>query len=175
MGVVLVVDDDPAIPRLVKAFMYGTKYQVLSAKDAFEADEILNKYRVSLLLVDINMPYKNGFDFVQQLKRNLRGRLIPTVFMTARSDRRDIERAASLKVDGYIIKPFTRTDLVKKVDELFKKGQVPPSSYEAVNVQSMKLTGELYMPFQFEMESVSELGVTILCNQKMEESTDPVP
>lgn len=167
MSIVLVIDDDSSIRSLVKAYLDGTNYQVLEAKDAFEAEDIIYRYRVALILVDINMPFQNGFDFVQKLKRSSRNKLISTVFMTARSDKRDVERAAGLQVDGYIVKPFKGHDLIKKVDDLFSTKKASGPSYRPIDLKALNYSGQVLQPINFEVENISEIGLTIRSHQDL--------
>lgn len=169
MSIILVVDDDPTVCKLVKAYLDSTKYQVLESKDAYEAEDIIYKYHVSLVLIDINMPFKNGFSFAEQLKRSSRSKNLSFVFMTARSEKRDIERAATLNASGYIIKPFTQNDLNKKIDDIFEKGKLTSNTYNPINLADANLSGTLYYPIEFRVETLSELGITVLCNQSLVE------
>ncbi len=162
MAMVLVVDDDTEIVNLIKTFlMTGQGHQVMSAANPFDAFELLDKYRFSLAIVDVNMPHQSGFEFVEQLRRSLRNRHLPVVFLTARSERKDIERARKLDIHGYMIKPIKKEPFIEKIGEIL--GRVPATpSYDAVEVIKDNLQGQLVITYAMQIETISEVFMTVL-------------
>lgn len=161
MAIVLVIDDDMDMLELTRKYLSGEGYEVLVVSNPFDADEILDKYRISLALVDINMPMKNGYDLVAQMKRSIRNRFVPVVFMSGRSEKKDIERAFKLDVEGYIIKPFDKKTLVEKVKSVLSNTKNTATGIESVKLDSRNITGDLKLAYQIKILSISEIGITV--------------
>lgn len=121
MARILIIDDDEDIRSLVKTILNSENHEVLLAQDAFEAADIIDAARFDLVICDINMPKKNGFSLLQELRRARRNQFLTVAFLTARSDKRDIERAIKIGADGYMIKPIVKDDFISKVNSLLNK------------------------------------------------------
>ena len=163
MGLVLIVDDDVDIINLVKKYLGDEGHQVMSAVNPIDAQEIINKFRVTLAIVDVNMPFQNGFDFVEQTRRSIRNRFMPVLFLTGRSDKKDIERARKLDIEGYMLKPFDKKTFVEKVNALIKKHEAAAPAYSAVDVTSKRIHGNLVVTYSIVIESISEVGLSLIC------------
>jgi DNA-binding response OmpR family regulator len=70
--------------------------------------------------MDIHLPYHSGLELVRYMRRDLKSKT-PVLIVTAFSDRQMQEQATELGIDGYVVKPFNPTDLLKQIREIFKK------------------------------------------------------
>ncbi|MBC85879.1 MAG: hypothetical protein CL677_01775 [Bdellovibrionaceae bacterium] len=118
MGRVLVVDDDIEIRNQVREFLNQEGHDVVLCSDGFEALEKLNLCPYDLILLDINMPYMNGYQLTQRIRTTWGMKFTSICFLTARNTDEDVNRAIRLGADDYIVKPFTKEVLKEKVDEL---------------------------------------------------------
>lgn len=114
---VLCVDDSPTIRKLVHKALDPEGYNVDEAENGKDA---LGKATAShdLFIVDVNMPEMDGFEFVEQMKKDpaLAGK--PVVFLTTESSEEKKERGKTLGVNGWIVKPFQPESFVKVISML---------------------------------------------------------
>lgn len=115
---ILVVDDSPTDLRLVSAPLQGQGYHVITAVDGEEALEKAAREHPSVIVLDIILPKKNGFQVCRQLKTSSDTKDIKILMLSSKSQ--DSDRYWGLKqgADGYITKPFTDEDLVSQVGQL---------------------------------------------------------
>lgn len=161
MSLILVIDDDVDMIELTKKYLASEGYQIIAVTSPFDAEEVMEKYRINLALVDINMPMKNGYDFVAQLKRSVRNRFVPIVFMSGRSEKKDIERALKLDVEGYIVKPFSKDTLLEKVKSVLKNTGSNQPAIESVDLSSKNIVGTVKLEYPIKVTSITEIGITI--------------
>ncbi len=83
---VLVVDDDECMRELLNLHLWQAGYDVCLAEDAIEAGHLLLKAVPDVMIVDINMPYMNGFEFVTAVRADRTIPFIPVIFLTAHKD-----------------------------------------------------------------------------------------
>lgn len=113
MPTVLVVDDDESIRLLVQHQLAAAGYEVVVAEDAIAAGHIVLRSAPDLIVLDVAMPYMNGFEFAAALNADTTLPFIPIVFLTSHEDRDD--RARALGAVGYINKPLESERLVSLV------------------------------------------------------------
>lgn len=115
---VLIVDDQPDVRKLLHMIMDNGEWQVVEAADGKEAIEQIRKHRPELVLLDIMMPgYPNGLELLEMVKKN-KTVTAKIIMVTAKGQYDDVLKAAQMKCDAYVIKPFTQdhlTDTIKKV------------------------------------------------------------
>ncbi|MDL2258805.1 response regulator transcription factor [Eubacteriales bacterium OttesenSCG-928-K08] len=99
----LIVEDEPAVLKMNKQFFELQGYDVITAMLLAEAREAVAKYAPDLILLDVQMPDGNGFDFCKEIRA---ATTAPIVFLTCQSDSQNIVRGLSLGGDGYIVKPY---------------------------------------------------------------------
>ena len=115
---VLVVDDDPLLRELITEALLGEGYRVATAGDGSEAMDEVEAEEPSLILLDWMMPRMDGGAFVTELRRRQPDTAIPILVMTAGGEAR--ERAASIRADGFIRKPFELALLLDQVARYVK-------------------------------------------------------
>ena len=96
---ILVCDDEKNIRRLVQVNLERAGYKVVTASDGKEALQQVVKERPELIVLDIMMPYMDGFEVLQNLRRNASTREIPVIMLTAKSQDSDIFRGWQSGVD----------------------------------------------------------------------------
>ena len=120
---ILIVDDDESLRKMLKVRLSFTKYKVETAGSGEEAFESINKNKPDLILLDIAMPDMDGYEVCKILKDNAETREIPIMFLTAIGG--NIEnKLQSLMVGGvdYIQKPFDGADLIKRIEKILDGG-----------------------------------------------------
>ncbi|WP_028346894.1 response regulator transcription factor [Bradyrhizobium murdochi] len=112
---VLVVDDEANILLSLEFLMKKAGYEVRLARDGEEALAEMGKARPDLVLLDVMMPKRNGFDVCEAIRANPEWRAVRVILLTAKG--RDIEREKGLALgaDDYITKPFSTREVVERV------------------------------------------------------------
>jgi DNA-binding response OmpR family regulator len=112
---VLLADDDPGLRRLVGATLGSEHFNLLSASDGEETLAIAREVQPALILLDINMPRKNGLEVCRLLKADPATSAIKIVMLTASGSESDRTRAFEADADDYFVKPFSPIALLDKV------------------------------------------------------------
>ncbi len=115
---ILIADDEPNILISLEYLMKREGYEVLVARDGQEAIDALRRERPRLVLLDVMMPRKSGFEVCQELRADDQIKDTLVLMLTAKG--RDTDRAKGMGVgaDAYVTKPFSTKDLVSKVQAL---------------------------------------------------------
>ena len=119
---IYVVDDEPLISRLAQVNLERAGYQVQTALDGVEALQALQtgKVQPNLILLDVMMPFMDGFELLEQLKNDFQLSTIPVVVMTARSRDEDILAGKELGALQYLTKPINPSELINTVNNILK-------------------------------------------------------
>ena len=112
MTKVLVVDDDTNICDLLKMYLEKEGYEVKTANDGVEGMTVFKMYEPDIVLLDIMMPKKSGYDICREIREQID---IPILMVTAKTESVDKIRGLGLGADDYIVKPFDPMELVARV------------------------------------------------------------
>jgi CheY-like chemotaxis protein len=118
---ILVVEDDPVNQMILADFLTANGYQTVSASSGPEGIERFETDAPDLLLVDVQLPRKNGFELLRDIKGRPEGRSTPILLMSAvYNDRDQTSRTSQLGTlaDGYLSKPFDLVYLLSQVRQL---------------------------------------------------------
>jgi len=119
--VILIADDQEDVARLLKAFLRPLDADFLVADDGEEALAIAQSRLPDVVLLDVVMPKRSGWEVCQALKAVHRTASIAVVLVTARGDVKDRLTGLQLGADDYLVKPFDRQQVVNRVGALIKK------------------------------------------------------
>lgn len=118
MKKVLIVDDKLEVVELVTATLEGEGYQIIDASDGEEALEKIGKEKPDLVLLDIIMPKKDGFEVLREIRKDFRIKEISVIMLTARGQKLDKDKGKELGAQDYIVKPFSPSRLLHKIEEI---------------------------------------------------------
>jgi DNA-binding response OmpR family regulator len=121
-GTVLVVDDEPKIVDIVRAYLAREDYRVLVAYDGREALALARRERPDLIVLDLMLPEVSGWDVCRALRAES---VVPIVMLTARDDTTDKIVGLELGADDYLAKPFDPKELVARVHAVLRRAQAP--------------------------------------------------
>lgn len=116
---ILAVDDEKHIVRLVQVNLERQGYEVVTANDGKEALQKVDDERPDLVVLDVMMPYMDGFEVLQNLRRNPSTRDIPVIMLTAKAQDADVFKGWQSGVDCYLTKPFNPMELLSFVKRIF--------------------------------------------------------
>ena len=117
---ILAVDDERHIVRLVQVNLERAGYTVVTAFNGKEALEQVEAEQPDLVVLDVMMPYMDGFEVLQNLRKNQNTRDLPVIMLTAKAQDADVFRGWQSGVDCYLTKPFNPMELISFVKRIFK-------------------------------------------------------
>jgi CheY-like chemotaxis protein len=112
---VLIVDDDPDFRRIVQVILEQAGYATAQACDGREGLELFGKLEPDVLLVDINMPVMDGVELCRKVRATERGRSIPYLLITVRSQIDVLKEGVDAGATDYVLKPFSPPDLLSRL------------------------------------------------------------
>lgn len=115
---VLIVDDSPAESVLMQSFLQGAGYSAVSLSDPLRIEQTLASEHPQLILLDVVMPGRNGFQACRELKSSQEFGNIPIVLVSSKNGESDKFWGMQQGADGYVIKPFTGPQLIGEVQRL---------------------------------------------------------
>lgn len=127
---IMVVDDEPAISRLVRATLQAEGHSVITASRGEEALEFLEDQRPDLIILDLMMPGIDGFETLRRIRMQSQ---VPVIMLTARAADVDKLKGLSGGADDYVTKPFNPDELAARVAAVLRRtGAVAPSGGRSV-------------------------------------------
>ncbi len=121
---ILLVEDSKAIRSMIRVSLEESGvFYVVEAGSGFEALKTLPTRRFDLIITDINMPDINGLELIGFVKSNPSYRDIPLVIVSTENTEEDVKRGLALGAVGYVVKPFTKTDLMAAVGKVLEGKQ----------------------------------------------------
>jgi two-component system copper resistance phosphate regulon response regulator CusR len=117
---ILVVEDEPKLASALKEGLEDERYNVSVAKSGEEGFYLLHSERFDLLMLDVMLPGRNGFEVLAQLRKN--GVAIPVLLLTARDSVEDRVHGLDAGADDYLVKPFAFPELLARVRALLRRG-----------------------------------------------------
>jgi len=119
---ILVVEDDLNIRKLMEAILQEEMYETISAQDAEEALEILDRNHIDLMITDIMMPGMDGYTLTKQLRNA--GYDFPILMVTARESVKDKHTGFLAGTDDYMVKPFDEEEMILRVKALLRRAKI---------------------------------------------------
>ncbi len=116
---ILIVEDDETIRQGLKFYLEQEEYTILDVGDAASTLEVIkNNNDINIILLDINLPDKNGFDLFKDIKKI---KDIPIIFLTANDLEVSVVRGLDMGADDYITKPFKARELVSRIRNVLRR------------------------------------------------------
>ncbi len=118
---ILVVDDDETMRAGLKRILESEKFNVIPAGDGIELSRILESTELDLILLDVNLPWVDGFKLCELIQSHQDLKHVPLVFVSASKNKDDIERGFAVGASDYVTKPFNADYLLSTVGRLLRQ------------------------------------------------------
>jgi DNA-binding response OmpR family regulator len=118
---VLIVDDEPNIVISLEFLMRQQGYETRTAGDGDQALEEAERFQPDLVLLDVTLPGRDGFEVCQKLRAE-GGQGLKVVMLTARGREAEVAKGMAMGADAYVTKPFSTRELVDRVSRLLEGG-----------------------------------------------------
>ncbi|WP_129708702.1 response regulator transcription factor [Priestia megaterium] len=118
---ILVADDDQHIRELMSLYLENQGFKIIKAADGEEAWAKMEEFRIDLAVVDIMMPFKDGWELTKEIKEYFD---IPVLMVTARGESHDKLKGFDIGTDDYVVKPFDPQEMVARVKALLRRYRV---------------------------------------------------
>ncbi len=115
---ILVIEDDVRLNKLITEYLQKYRYEVVDIHDFKNVDVELQKSKVDLVLLDINLPYYDGFQLCKTFRRTSK---IPVIIISSRDSEEEQIRGLELGADDYIVKPFNFDFLLAKIQVAMRR------------------------------------------------------
>lgn len=125
MSTILIIEDDKLLNEGISFALKSEGYSILSAYNGEQAIRLLN-HSVKLIILDINLPDRNGIDICKYIKKEMN---IPIIFFTAKDTEEDIVNGFKAGGDDYITKPFSLPILKERIKAVLKRGMAQNDIY----------------------------------------------
>ncbi|HET9159688.1 MAG TPA: response regulator transcription factor [Caulobacteraceae bacterium] len=129
---ILVVEDDASVRQLIRTGLGRADYEVHVARDGKEALEAIARIQPDAMVLDINMPELDGFGVLEALREKPEGLRPATMILTARHAEDDVRRAMALGAKDYLTKPFSETQLMRRIARLLRPPYPAPRGDSAL-------------------------------------------
>lgn len=176
---ILIVDDEPDICEIIRFNLEMEGYEVFTAESADEGQYIINNTlskgkAIDLILLDVMMTPKSGFEWARELKSNQRTSAIPIIFCTAKTMEEDLLEGFALGSDDYICKPFRISEVKARVKAVLKRtspsllsrGDEMEAVYAANKVSSSNTVVYKDVSLQGGLEGAGETGIFLDLDRK---------
>ena len=120
---ILLVEDDLKLNELIKNYFASYNYRVFQAENNSEAEEILAKEKIHLIILDIMLPTMNGFDICKKIRQTSN---TPILFLSARGEVTDKIVGLEIGADDYMSKPFEPRELLTRVGAILRRAEKNP-------------------------------------------------
>lgn len=115
---VLIVDDEQDMIDLISSYLHKERFQVSSAKDGIELLHLLEQQSVDLILLDVMMPYMDGFEVCKKIREFSD---VPIIMLTAKGEEADRVSGLNMGADDYLVKPFSPKELLARIQALLRR------------------------------------------------------
>jgi DNA-binding response OmpR family regulator len=131
MTSVLIVDDEPAIVRLVRDYLERAGFEVMTASNGEDGLQAFARGSPDLVILDLSLPRMDGLDVARAMRR---AGDVPIIMLTARTDEADRVAGLELGADDYVTKPFSAREIVARVRAVLRRAQTAARHDDVIRV-----------------------------------------
>ena len=115
---ILIAEDEPNIVTLLEFLLQGGEHEVRVARDELEALRLAESFAPNVLLLDVMMPLRNGYEVCRTIRENPALQRVKILMLTAKGREEERDKGLALGADAYVTKPFSTKELLAKLGEL---------------------------------------------------------
>lgn len=115
---ILIVDDEQDMRTLIRSFLIAEGYHVAEASNGLDALSLIEKTSPDLVLVDVMMPFMDGYALVEEVRKTLD---VPMIFLSAKGEEWDKVKGLKLGADDYLSKPFYSEELIARIETVLRR------------------------------------------------------
>ena len=134
---ILLAEDEPKLGQIVQEELTREGYQTDVAYDGLVAEKLFKEHSYSLVLLDVNLPYKNGLALCKEFREVKKS--IPIIMLTALGEINDKMDAFNLGADDYIVKPFHFNELFARIKVFLKRSEPGAEQSEKINISNLEI------------------------------------
>lgn len=142
---ILIVDDEIGVRELLTDALRLSDFDTIEAKDGMSALSLMRKNKPDLMIIDVNMPIMDGFEFLERVRS--KDDTTPAIMLTARKDREDVTKGLRLGADDYISKPFGLEELALRVRAVLRRSMKPELDFSILTCGPISLNEQTYEVF----------------------------
>ena len=125
---IAIVDDEKKIRDTIKSYLHNEGYEIIEAKDGIEAMQLLENHNIDLMLLDVMMPHKDGFQVLREIRMNRKK--LPVIMLTAKAEEIDMLLGLEMGADDYMTKPFSMRELAARTRAVLRRSSSDDESEE---------------------------------------------
>jgi two-component system, OmpR family, response regulator ResD len=137
---VLVADDEPTIGEIVSRYLERAGYDTTTAADGLEAVRLADQLRPDLVVLDVMLPQLDGLQVLRHLREGEDGPT-PVILLTAKGEQEDKLAGLRNGADDYVVKPFSPSELVARVDAVLRRVNPPGADAEPLRFDGLEIDG----------------------------------
>lgn len=142
MSRILIVEDELDLANIIKDYLEKELYEVEICSQGDEAIEIFDKFKPSLVILDLMLPGMNGYEICQNIRKKS---TIPILILSAKIDEFDKVKGLDLGADDYITKPFRPRELLARVNAQLRRSQVfNKENLEIIEIENIRIYTKEY-------------------------------
>ena len=134
---ILLAEDEPKLGQVIQEELTRQGYQTDVAYDGMVAESLFNEHNYALVLLDVNLPYKNGLALCKEFREAKKN--VPIIMLTALGEIQDKMDAFNLGADDYIVKPFHFNELFARIKVFLKRAENNNEQVEKINVADLEI------------------------------------
>ncbi len=138
---IMVIDDEKQMRELIRTFLEKDGYMVVEATDGVHALSLLDKTKPHLLIVDVMMPFMDGFTLAKEVKSISS---IPLIFLSAKGEEWDKVHGLKIGGDDYIVKPFMPEELLARVESVLRRVYDSKMASDFLTIGPLVINNESY-------------------------------
>lgn len=138
---VLVVDDEENVSELLKLYLEAEGFEVSTAEDGLQALEVANQIHPDLIILDIMLPYKNGWQVAKELRLTMD---TPIIILSAKGEESDKILGLNLGGDDYVTKPFSPGEIIARVKAILRRSKPEGSKNEILEFPNLLINLSKY-------------------------------
>lgn len=123
---ILLSEDEPALGQIIKESLETRNFNVLLCENGEKAKQVYQDQKPELLVLDVMMPKKDGFTLAKEIREE--GDTIPIIFLTAKSQTKDVVEGFSIGGNDYLKKPFSMEELIVRINNLLNRANLQKTS-----------------------------------------------